>query len=97
MIFKLTEEQIIRMTTTLHDFIKRLRLDHVCRFVVLPPSVEENQFKVLLYINESELLNYDNFRERQEKLDNIVNLVWESIFDFFDIPTSVFIWKVKSC
>jgi hypothetical protein len=95
--FRTSEKQLLIITTSIHNFISKLKLTHVCRHVVLPPTQDENMFKVLLYLNKEELSQYKSLRDEQFELDEIVNRVWENIYNFFDIPVSVFIVRVSSC
>ena len=96
--FRTSEKQLLIITTSIHNFISKLKLTHVCRHVVLPPTQDENMFKVLLYLSEEELSkSFTTFRDELFELDEIVNRVWENIYNFFDIPVSVFKVRVSSC
>jgi len=94
---KLSENQINKISKVIEDLLIKNDFDEVCKYRVLPPTFDDNNFKVAIYINTTKLNELNSNYAINMRTDEIVNKSWERIYDFMGYPLSIFLWKVKEC
>jgi hypothetical protein len=94
---KLSENQINKISKVIEVLLIKNDFDEVCKYRVLPPTFDDNHFKVAIYINTTKLNELNSNYDINMRTDEIVNKSWERIYDFMGYPLSIFLWKVKEC